>query len=128
MVSLRSPLTEKIGIVTEQTKERLIRAAVLVLGVWLLFFPPAFVSGHALVKLGGTLLVLNGVLGPHRMGIVITAVLLATVYVLGMGLMWAFALLRRDDPLAAPNGDGFWHQKPPPNPNIEPRRRIRFQF
>jgi len=64
----------------------------------------------------------------HALGVVNTAILLSLVYVLALAPIALIALVSGDRPLAAPKGPGFWRLRPPPDPAIEPRRRIRFQF
>lgn len=64
----------------------------------------------------------------HVLGIVNTAILLSIVYIIALAPIALIAMVSGDRPLAAPKGPGFWNLKPPPNPDIEPRQRMRFQF
>jgi hypothetical protein len=109
-------------------KDLVIRALLVAAGITLLFFTPAFLEGHLLAKFGGFMATLAGVLGPDRMGHLNTAVLLTIVYIVGIGPMRIVTWIRRDDPLAAPEGPSSWRKKPEPNPGLDRRQRARFQF
>ena len=121
-----------------------IRAIQILAGTWLLVHPPAALASHHFVKVAAVILLLGGIFGPHRFGEGVNAVLIALVYVVGLGPMRLVGLFTGDDSLGRKaGGTSFWKAKPAigpmaaplPAPADEPqpmspeeRRRMRFQF